>query len=530
MENRFVIPRRGWVPVKTRNQKELSSKKDLLTAQEDEINYFKQIVPKIADSCGTTYLKKLLNNDMQEIIVSSLPNVMRALQHEMDRSDSLVEQMKFYSSNTDKRDIIIKICRNISEDINTSIGLYQRTAELEKTTIGVVINKHMNDGFNSQINNIKEQKAYLRNSIIMAVKNSIGLTGFIEIPDKAIASIIRQSNSKFQEVVLNVLKQLCECVKECIIGTLESIEHYATMHRIFKAHLEEYVDITNFETQAWVKLFFEIDSSHTYFGDLSFMEENWESVTSSTNIEVHKTIFKTDVNILNIKIKPEFAYDYILILDEIQVETELEYNKWRGIFVSKGILCDEIRLIYNNLDHKGISHEDMVKYEKICMVLEKYLTVNRKKIQDLMTKILMKSLIYGFEKFCTYKLSSVMLQYDTDELFEITDDNKQEMDVKLEENQRLKSCYKELFKYMDKYAIKIKQDLMETIDGQSIEEEEGESDASVTNRPGSGEEGEEVFQNVNKRPMDKIKDFFNNIFSIFQDNKVDMEDIQFYDI
>ncbi|KAF0987022.1 hypothetical protein HZS_6312 [Henneguya salminicola] len=120
----------------------------------------------------------------------------------------------------------------------------------------------MNDGFNNRMKEIKEEKSFLRNSIITGVKNSFGLTGFIEIPDKSIISIIRLSNSKFQEVVLDILKQLSDCVKECIEDALEpvfvnisyhKIEHYSFMQKIFKSHLIEFVNFTTYETKEMVR-------------------------------------------------------------------------------------------------------------------------------------------------------------------------------------------------------------------------------------------------------------------------------------
>lgn len=60
----------------------------------------------------------------------------------------------------------------------------------------------------------------LRNMVITAVKNSMGITGFIEIPDKSITSIIRHSNQKFEEVTTEILSQLCDCVKNCVEDAL----------------------------------------------------------------------------------------------------------------------------------------------------------------------------------------------------------------------------------------------------------------------------------------------------------------------
>ncbi|KII73070.1 hypothetical protein RF11_12464 [Thelohanellus kitauei] len=138
---------------------------------------------------------------------------------------------------------------------------------------------------------------------------------------------------------------------------------------------------------------------------------------------------------------------------DIQVETDAEFQKWRYIFVAKGVLCEEIRLIYKMLNFPNISHEEMIRYEKICLILEKYLSVNRIKIQDLMTKILMKPVIYDFEDFCTYHLSTHVLMHNLNDLFKIDEENKIDVKIKIEVNQKLKDCYERLLEYMGKYSI-----------------------------------------------------------------------------
>ncbi|KAF0988167.1 hypothetical protein HZS_89 [Henneguya salminicola] len=241
---------------------------------------------------------------------------------------------------------------------------------------------------------------------------------------------------------------------------------------------------------------------------------NREHLTNGTNIEVCKNCFKTEINILNMKIKAQFQYDHILIVDDYCVSI---YTK------------DQI---YNSLNHHEVLHEDMIKYEKMCMVLEKYLSGNRKKIQDIMTKILMKSLIYGFEDFCTYKLSSIILQYDMEALFMINEENREDMKIKVDVNNKLKSCYEKLYKYMEKYAIKVPIKKLKIYNDEDKEEdnEDPNTPTALSNsRNLVSETSDEIFK-YHKRPNYGKTSFWSRFRSFFNKNQLKMDEIQFHDL
>uniref|UniRef100_A0A6G3MF96 Dynamin-1 (Trinotate prediction) n=1 Tax=Henneguya salminicola TaxID=69463 RepID=A0A6G3MF96_HENSL len=108
IENRNIIPGKGWAPVKYRSLNDLNMRRDIYSALDNEVQYFQTNYPNLNDACGSTYLKKIIYAEMKDIIISSLPDIMRTLQNEVDKSEALVKQLKYYNDNIEKRDVILK--------------------------------------------------------------------------------------------------------------------------------------------------------------------------------------------------------------------------------------------------------------------------------------------------------------------------------------------------------------------------------------------------------------------------------------
>ncbi|XP_073449329.1 dynamin-3 isoform X1 [Aquarana catesbeiana] len=223
LENKLLPLRRGYVGVVNRSQKDIDGKKDIQAALLAEKNFFLShpAYRHMADCMGTSYLQKVLNQQLTNHIRDTLPEFRSKLQDQLLSLEHEVEVYKNFKPEDPSRKTkaLLQMIQHFAQDFEKKIeGSGDKVDTLELSG-GAKINRIFHERFPFELVKVEFEEKDLRREISYAIKNIHGVRTGLFTPDKAFEAIVKKQIVKLKGPALKcvdlVMQELLNTVRKC---------------------------------------------------------------------------------------------------------------------------------------------------------------------------------------------------------------------------------------------------------------------------------------------------------------------------
>ncbi|XP_034085616.1 dynamin 3a isoform X5 [Gymnodraco acuticeps] len=220
LENRLLPLRRGYIGVVNRSQKDVVGKKDIKAALLAEKDFFLShpSYKHMAESMGTPYLQKTLNQQLTNHIRESLPGFRSHLQSQLLSLNKEAEEFKQFSPDDPARrtKTLLQLAQRLAVDFEKLIEGSGDTVDTVNLSGGAKINRIFHVRFPYELVQIESDEKKLRQEINYAIRNIHGVRTGLFTPDMAFEAIVKKQ--------LSCLKRPCikcvDMVSQELISTL----------------------------------------------------------------------------------------------------------------------------------------------------------------------------------------------------------------------------------------------------------------------------------------------------------------------
>ncbi|XP_034002996.1 dynamin 3a isoform X2 [Trematomus bernacchii] len=196
LENRLLPLRRGYIGVVNRSQKDVVGKKDIKAALLAEKNFFLShpSYKHMAESMGTPYLQKTLNQQLTNHIRESLPAFRSHLQSQLLSLNKKAEEFKQFSPDDPARrtKTLLQLAQRLAVDFEKLIEGSGDTVDTVNLSGGAKINRIFHERFPYELVQIESDEKKLRQEINYAIRNIHGVRTGLFTPDMAFEAIVKK--------------------------------------------------------------------------------------------------------------------------------------------------------------------------------------------------------------------------------------------------------------------------------------------------------------------------------------------------
>nr|DBA18119.1 TPA: hypothetical protein GDO54_016404 [Pyxicephalus adspersus] len=322
LENKLLPLRRGYVGVVNRSQKDIDGKKDIQAALLAENNFFLShpAYRHMADCMGTSYLQKVLNQQLTNHIRDTLPEFRSKLQGQLLSLEHEVEVYKNFKPEDPSRKTkaLLQMIQHFAQDFEKKIeGSGDKVDTLELSG-GAKINRIFHERFPFELVKVEFEEKDLRREISYAIKNIHGVRTGLFTPDKAFEAIVKKQIVKLKGPALKcvdlVMQELLNTVRKCT----SKLSDYPRLRDETERIVALYIREREGKTKEQVLLIIDIQLSYINTNHEDFIGFAYELQTTS---QIHKSyilsvqvIRKGWLTISNISLMKGGSKDYWFIL------------------------------------------------------------------------------------------------------------------------------------------------------------------------------------------------------------------------
>uniref|UniRef100_A0A8C7T0B8 dynamin GTPase n=1 Tax=Oncorhynchus mykiss TaxID=8022 RepID=A0A8C7T0B8_ONCMY len=223
LENRLLPLRRGYIGVVNRSQKDIDGRKDIKAALAAERKFFLShpAYRHMADSMGTPYLQRVLNQQLTNHIRDCLPVFRSCLQSQLLALDKEAEEYKHYRADDPARKTkaLLLLMQQFAADFEKRIEGSGDQVDTIELSGGAKINRIFHERFPFELVKMEFDERELRREISYAIKNIHGIRTGLFTPDQAFEAIVRRQIIKLKgpciKCVDMVIQELINTVRQC---------------------------------------------------------------------------------------------------------------------------------------------------------------------------------------------------------------------------------------------------------------------------------------------------------------------------
>lgn len=210
LDNKLLPLRRGYVGVVNRSQKDIDGRKDIVNALEAERRFFiaHPSYRPIADRMGTSYLQKVLNQQLTNHIKDTLPSLRDKLQKHLAALERDVEDFKNDPADeaTRKSKALMTMMQQLQADFETNVlGKDSDEVNTSELSPGARINRLFHEKFPFELAKMVIDEQQLRREIAFAIKNATGIRIGLFTPDQAFTAIVRKQIERLKDPAIECL-------------------------------------------------------------------------------------------------------------------------------------------------------------------------------------------------------------------------------------------------------------------------------------------------------------------------------------
>ncbi|XP_014072341.2 dynamin-3 isoform X1 [Salmo salar] len=223
LENRLLPLRRGYIGVVNRSQKDIDGRKDIKAALAAERKFFLShpAYRHMADSMGTPYLQRVLNQQLTNHIRDCLPVFRSCLQSQLLALDKEAEEYKHYRADDPARKTkaLLLLMQQFAADFEKRIEGSGDQVDTIELSGGAKINRIFHERFPFELVKMEFDERELRREISYAIKNIHGIRTGLFTPDQAFEAIVKRQIIKLKgpciKCVDMVIQELINTVRQC---------------------------------------------------------------------------------------------------------------------------------------------------------------------------------------------------------------------------------------------------------------------------------------------------------------------------
>ncbi|XP_044054189.1 dynamin 3a isoform X4 [Siniperca chuatsi] len=224
LENRLLPLRRGYIGVVNRSQKDIDGKKDIKAALLAEQKFFLShpAYKHMAESMGTPYLQRMLNQQLTNHIRDTLPAFRSRLQSQLLALNKEAEEYRQYSPDDSARrtKTLLQLVQRLAVDFEKLIEGSGDKVDTVNLSGGARINRIFHERFPYELVKIKSDEKKMRREINYAIRNIHGVRTGLFTPDMAFEAIVKKQISSLKgpciKFVDMVSQELITTVYQCI--------------------------------------------------------------------------------------------------------------------------------------------------------------------------------------------------------------------------------------------------------------------------------------------------------------------------
>ncbi|XP_071343097.1 dynamin 3a isoform X2 [Trachinotus anak] len=224
LENRLLPLRRGYIGVVNRSQKDIDGKKDIKAALLAEKKFFLShpAYKHMAESMGTPYLQRILNQQLTNHIRETLPAFRSHLQSQFLALNKEAEEYRQYSPDDPARrtKTLLQLAQRLAVDFEKLIEGSGDKVDTANLSGGARINRIFHEQFPYELVKIESDERKMRREINYAIRNIHGVRTGLFTPDMAFEAIVKKQISRLKGPCIKfidmVSQELITTVYQCI--------------------------------------------------------------------------------------------------------------------------------------------------------------------------------------------------------------------------------------------------------------------------------------------------------------------------
>ncbi|KAM9385479.1 dynamin 3a isoform 6-T7 [Pholidichthys leucotaenia] len=224
LENRVLPLRRGYIGVVNRSQKDIDGKKNIKEALLAEKKFFLShpAYKHMAETMGTPYLQRILNQQLTNHIRDSLPTFRSHLQNQLLALNKEVEDYKDYDPDdpTRRTKTLLQLIQHLAVEFDKLIEGSGDKIDTANLSGGARINRIFHERFPYELSKMESDDRKLRQEISYAIRNTHGVRTGLFTPDTAFQAIVRKQITRLKapcaKFIDMVSQELISTVYQCI--------------------------------------------------------------------------------------------------------------------------------------------------------------------------------------------------------------------------------------------------------------------------------------------------------------------------
>ncbi|XP_044012242.1 dynamin-1-like [Aphidius gifuensis] len=393
LENRLLPLRRGYVGVVNRSQKAINDNKEIVAAIDEEKQFFQchGDYKHMAEKLGTPYLQKILNQQLSSHIRETLPALRKKL---LDQMKAFEKDMKREDMNLDesavKTKTMILLMNQLEAVFINAIGCYESDNIGKSLNNGSKIHYLMHEHFPQEIEKIKLSDDDLCQQIKLAILNIRGVRSGMFTPDMAFEAVAKEQIAHLKEPAMNCISQVVSELQELLDDCTQLMDKYPKLREMVDEKLMLHVRECEEKCQEQLSALLEYELSY---------------------------INTKHIDFVGLKgVKSQLAYYQ---KGDKEREDNMNDDDNQKVFDITNILIEDIK---NN----GIIDREVEIFE---ILVNSYMTIVTKTVQDLVPKTVMCLIIKKIKNFIKLELLSQLLaEEDIFTLMELCKDEKNKRD------------------------------------------------------------------------------------------------------
>ncbi|KAG5669221.1 hypothetical protein PVAND_017113 [Polypedilum vanderplanki] len=230
LENKIFPLDRGYVGVINRSQKNIDARQDMKTAAEQEMKFFRShsIYKKISNRMGTGYLQEVLNKQLTEHIIQSLPEMKKKMKKILNGIEEELKDFDVESNVKALNGILASIKRDFQNEMGGHGPLVMKEGDMD-LTFGTKIKNIFNEillAENFGLDFSPESNNQLIKDIEIAIRNATGMYNSIFVSEKALDHVIVSYINKIKEPIVTHVDQISVILQKVVHKYVHKITKY----------------------------------------------------------------------------------------------------------------------------------------------------------------------------------------------------------------------------------------------------------------------------------------------------------------
>lgn len=325
LENKVFPLRRGYIGVINRSQKDIEGKKDIRASLEAERKFFAThpSYQHMAEKCGTSYLQRVLNQQLTNHIRDTLPALREKLRKQQFALEKEVEEFRHFRPDdpTMKTKAMLQMIQQLQNEFERAIeGSGNSDINTAELSGGARINRLFHERFPFEIVKMECDEKELRREIAYAIRNIHGIRVGLFTPDMAFDAIVKTQITRLREPSLKcvdlVVQELGNVLRKCT----EKMQRYPRLREEIERIITSFIRERENQLKEQLMLLVEIqlaymNTNHEDFIGFSNAQQNASSDASSAQRKIgNQVIRKGYMCIHNLGIIRGGSKDYWFVL------------------------------------------------------------------------------------------------------------------------------------------------------------------------------------------------------------------------